>query len=299
MVDWRTIPELGTVWGIRFVVLVARVFRRRFAGWFLYLVCLYYVLLRPAVRRASRSYLRRVGLPDGAGSVVRHIHTFARVSLDRLFFLTGRWSTFEITYRGHELFLDAARSGRGALLLGAHVGSFEVMRCRGEASGVPINVIVDYSNAERINAVLRSLAPSVDTRLLSLGRDPLATMLAVRGCVEKGELVAMLGDRVAARGGADRQVSVRFLDGDALLPAGPWLLAHTLKVPVYFFAGLYTPPNRYDLHCELLAPEVKLDRRARAADVQRYAQSYASALERHVRLAPYNWFNFFELWSPP
>ena len=279
-------------------MLLARVCRRRAAGWFLYLVCLYYVLFRPGARRASQSYLRRVGQPDGLASVVRHLHTFARVTLDRLFFLTGRWSSFAITYRGHELFLDAARSGRGALLLGAHVGSFEVMRCRGEASGVPINVIVDYSNAERINAVLHSLAPSDHTRLLSLGRDPLATMLAVRTCVGRGELVAMLGDRVAARGGADRQVSVRFLGGDALLPAGPWLLAHTLKVPVYFFAGLYTPPNRYDLHCELLAQEVTLDRRARAEHVQRYAQTYASALERHVRLAPYNWFNFFELWSP-
>lgn len=299
MVDWRAIPEAGTVWGIRLVVLVARVFRRRVAGWFLYPICLYYVLCRRAARRASQSYLRRVGQPDRLRNVVRHIHTFAQVNLDRLFFLTGRWKPFAITYRGHELFLDAAKKRRGALLLGAHVGSFEVMRCRAEASGVPLNVIVDFSNAERITSVLRSLAPSIDTRLLPIGRDPLATVLSVKGCIERGELVAMLGDRPAGGGAADRRVTVRFLDGDASFPAGPWLLAHTLKVPVYFFVGLYTPPNRYDLHCELLAEEVTLDRRARDQAVQRYAQTYAAALERHVRLAPHNWFNFFELWSPP
>lgn len=298
MADWRAIPEAGTVLGIRFVVLVARIFRRRAAGWFLYLICLYYVAFRGRARRASRSYLRRVGQPDGLGSVVRHLHTFARVNLDRLFFLSGRWEPFGITYEGHELFLGAAGSGRGALLLGAHVGSFEVMRCRAEASGVPVNVVVDFSNAARITSVLRSLAPTVDTRLLSLGRDPLATILAVKGCVDRGELVAMLGDRVVGRGGADRKVTVRFLGGDAAFPAGPWLLAHTLKVPVYFFVGLYTPPNRYDLHCELLAEEVALDRRDRTAAMQPYAQIYAAVLERHVRLAPYNWFNFFELWSP-
>ncbi len=298
MADWRAIPEAGTVWGIRLVVLVARLSGRMVAGWVLYLVCLYYVLFRRAARRASRSYLRRVGQPGRLAGVVRHVHTFAQVNLDRLFFLTGRWAPFAITYRGHELFLEAARSGRGALLIGAHVGSFEVMRCRAEASGVPVNVIVDFSNAERLTGVLRSLAPAIDTRLLSLGRDPLATMLAVKGCVERGELVAMLADRVAGHGGADRQVAVRFLDGDVAFPAGPWLLAHALKVPVYFFVGLYTPPDRYDLHCELLAEEVALDRRARTAAVQRYAQTYASTLERYVRLAPYNWFNFFELWSP-
>jgi predicted LPLAT superfamily acyltransferase len=295
--DWRQIPEAGTVLGLRFVVFIARVCRRRVAGWFLYLVCLYFVLFRGAARRASRDYLRRVGQPDGLGSVIHHLHTFAQVSLDRLFHLTGRWESFEIVYHGHELFLDAARSGRGALLLGAHVGSFEVMRCRAQFTGVPINAVVDYSNAQGITSVLKSLAPGSETRLLPLGRDPLATVLDVKGCIERGELVAILGDRVSNGGRADRPVMVRFLDGEAPFPGGPWILAHALKCPVYFFVGLYTPPNRYDLYCELLADEVTLDRQARDASVQGYAQAYAASLERHVRLAPDNWFNFYEFWS--
>jgi len=294
--DWRAMPEAGTVVGLRLVVWLARVCRRRVAGWVLYLVCLYYVVLRPAARRASQSYLRRVGRPDGLGSVVRHLHTFAQVSLDRLFFLTGRWSPFQVTYHGHELFLEAARHGRGALLVGAHLGSFEVMRCRAKASGVPVNIVVDFSNAERITSVLRSLAPGIDTRVLALGRDPLATSLGIKACIERGELVALLADR-PARGG-DRQVVARFLDGDASFPSGPWLLAHMLKCPVYFFTGLYRSPNRYDLYCELLADEVTLDRKERDADTQRYAQRYATVLERHVRLAPENWFNFYDFWSP-
>lgn len=295
MADWRQIPEAGTVWGIRFVVGVARVFRRRVAGWFLYLVSLYYVLFRGAVRRASRGYLRRVGQPHGLRAVARHLHTFAQVSLDRLFFLTGRWTSFEVTSHGHELLLDAAKSGRGALLLGAHVGSFEVMRCRAELTGLPVNIVVDFSNAERISSVLRSLAPAIDTRLLQLDRDPLAAMLAIKECVERGEPVAILGDRA---GTAERRVVARFLGGEAPFPAGPWLLAHTLRCPVYFIAGLYRPPNRYDLHCELVADEVTLDRKARAEDLQRYVQRYAAVLERHVGLAPMNWFNFFDFWSP-
>src|SRR5262249_26143361 len=148
------------------------------------------------------------------------------------------------------------------------------------------------------NGVLRQLAPSIDTRLLSLGADPLATMLAVKACIERGELVAMLADRVAGSGGADRTVTVELLGGAPPLPARPWLLPHTPRCPVYFFVGLYRAPNGYDIHCELLAEEVVLDRKARAQAVQRYAQEYAAVLERHVRLAPYNWFNFYEFWSP-
>jgi predicted LPLAT superfamily acyltransferase len=91
----------------------------------------------------------------------------------------------------------------------------------------------------------------------------------------------------------------QFLGADAAFPAGPWLLAHTLRCPVYFVAGVYTRPNHYALHFEFLADEVRLDRHERAAALTRYSQTYASMLETYARSAPMNWFNFFDFWSQP
>jgi predicted LPLAT superfamily acyltransferase len=295
--DWRHIPEAGTVVGIRLLVLLARMFGRRIAGWFLYLVALYYAIARGAVRRASRDYLRRVGQPATFGTIVRHVHTFAQVSLDRLFFFTGRWEPFRFEARNHDQLERAARDGRGVLLLGAHFGSFEVMRCRAKQFGVPINAVADYSNAERVNRVARSLAPDVETRLISLAGDSLGAMLAIRAAIERGELVAMLGDRRGATPDAARVVMAPFLGADAAFPAGPWLVAHVLGCPVYFVAGVFTPPNHYALHFELLAQEVRLDRKDRAGSLAGYVQVYAAMLEAHVRTAPMNWFNFYDFWS--
>lgn len=298
MADWRKIPEAGTVVGIRLLVLFARLFGRRIAGWFLYVLAFYYALIRGTARRASRDYLRRIGQPATFWNVVRHIHTFAQVSLDRLFFLTGRVKAFEFEQRNHDRIVEAAKSGRGMLLVGAHLGSFEVMRCRAKEFGVPINVVVDFSNAERVNGVLRSLSPDIDTRLISLTTDPLAAMLEIRAAIERGELVAILADRApTASTGRSRIVMSQFLGADAAFPAGPWLLAHTLKCPVYFVAGVYTRPNHYALHFECLADEVTLDRAERSAALARYAQTYASMLETYARAAPLNWFNFFDFWS--
>ncbi|MBA3455363.1 MAG: hypothetical protein H0T42_19885 [Deltaproteobacteria bacterium] len=298
MTDWRKIPEAGTVFGIRALVTFARLFGRRIAGWFLYIIAFYYALIRGMARRASRDYLHRMGEPSGFWSIVRHIHTFAQVSLDRLFFLTGRVKSFEFEQKNHDLLVDAAKSGRGVLLLGAHLGSFEVMRCRAKEFNVPINVVVDFSNAERINGVLRSLAPDMDTRLISLGTDPIAAMLEIKAAIDRGELVAILGDRLPTkRTGSARTVTSQFLGAEAAFPAGPWLLAHTLKCPVYFVAGVYTRPNHYALHFEFLADEVKLDRKEREASIARYSQTYASMLETYARSAPMNWFNFFDFWS--
>src|SRR4051812_39904624 len=172
MADWRKIPEAGTVFAIRALVLFARTCGRRVAGWLLYIVALYYGIVHGGARRSSRDYLRRIGHRATFANVVRHLHTFAQVSLDRLFFLTGRVDSFRFEQRNHELLVEAARTGRGVLLLGAHLGSFEVMRCRAKQFGVPINVVADFSNAERVNGVLRSLAPDIDTRLIALGTDP-------------------------------------------------------------------------------------------------------------------------------
>lgn len=300
MPDWRHIPEAGTVLGIRLLVLLARVFGRRIVGWVLYPVALYYAIARGTVRRASRDYLRRVGQPATFGNAIRHLHTFARVSLDRLFFFTGRWEPFRVEQRNHDRLVQASHTGRGVLLLGAHLGSFEVMRSRARVFDVPINAVTDYSNAERVNRVARSLAPDVETRLISIADDSFGAMLAIRAAIDRGELVAMLADRtMSSKSDATRVVMAPFLGADAAFPAGPWLLAHTLRCPVYFVAGLYTPPNHYALHFEPLADEVRLDRKDRAGSLARYVRAYAAMLEAHVRTAPMNWFNFYDFWSPP
>ena len=120
----------------------------------------------------------RVGARTKFRDIVRHIHTFAQVSLDRLFFLTGRLEPFRFEHFNHDLLVEASKSGRGVLLLGAHFGSFEVMRCRAKEFGIPINVVVDFRSTERVNGVLRSLAPDIDFRLISMAVDPITTMLA-------------------------------------------------------------------------------------------------------------------------
>ena len=59
MTSWRKIPEAGTVFGIRVLVLFARAVGRRIAGWFLYILALYYAIVRgTALPRAMRFFAR-------------------------------------------------------------------------------------------------------------------------------------------------------------------------------------------------------------------------------------------------
>jgi len=81
------------------------------------------------------------------------------------------------------------------------------------------------------------------------------------------------------------------------VPAGP-TSSRPRSVPRLVAFGLHTPPNRYDLYCEPLADRIVLPRgAAREEALAAWASRYAARVEHHCRLAPYNWFNFYDFWS--
>jgi len=292
---WRRIPERGTALGIRIVVGLSALAGRAGAGVLLTMLAYYYTLMHRTARLASRAYFERLGFAPTFASTVKHVRFFAQVSLDRLYFLRGRFEGFAIERHGHEHIMNLTKSKRGALLLGSHLGSFEAMRAVALDFAVPLNIVADFKNAEHMNGVLAELAPGIGVRLIALDPRSPGSVLAIRDCIERGELVAILGDRTSPSDA--RNVLVQFFGAEASLPGGPYLLAHVLKCPVYLVFCLYEEPNKYTLHCEPFAEEVRLDRKNRDASIREYAQKYADRLEHYAKLAPYNWFNFFPFWT--
>jgi predicted LPLAT superfamily acyltransferase len=62
------------------------------------------------------------------------------------------------------------------------------------------------------------------------------------------------------------------------------------------FFGLYLGGRRYAIHFEPFAEELRIGRRDRGAQLQPWIGRYAARLEHYCRLAPYNWFNFYDFW---
>lgn len=291
---WLETREKGTELGIRFFVWLMRLFGRAPARAFLYPVVFYYVLFYASVRRASREYLERAGVPSGFWAVYRHVLRFAQVVLDRLFLARGRTDMFDVESFGREHLFAHQDRGEGAILIGAHLGSFEAMRMMSAAKNLRINIVGYFHNARRINAMLERLDPRTRTRLVEIQPGSVGFVLAIKELIEKGELVALLGDRVGPDG---RAVKVPFFGAPAAFPAGPYLLASVLKCPVYLVFGIYRGKNRYDLYCEPFAERIDLPRGRREEALAEWVAKYAERLEHHCRKAPDNWFNFFDFWK--
>ncbi len=288
---WNAVPEVGTALGIRFVAALADMFGRRAASGFVFILAFYYALLASHLRHASRDYLSRVGIRPTFFAVVKHFWYFARVSLDRYLFLTGRVAAFDVHLHGHEHVAQA----KGALLIGSHLGSFEAMRALANTHNIPLSVVVDFKNAKRINGVLERLAPSLRVRMIEVDSGDVGSIFEIKECIKRGELVAILADRVAGR--SHHTVDSPFLGSIAPFPAGPFILAHLLGCPVFATFALFSSPNRYDITCVPFADTIRLPRSGRDQALRYHVGLYAEILERYTRSAPFNWFNFYDFWK--
>lgn len=291
--QWLSEQERGSVFAIRLIVWIALRLGRRVGRLVLYPGVLYFFLVAPRLRAASRQYLGRVlGRDPRWTEVFAHLYVFGTVALDRVFLLSHRYELFDIRVFGEERLQPILQSERGCFLLGAHLGSFEVLRALGEQHKLRVKLVMYEENAQRVNLVARAIDPQLAASVITLGRYD--SMLQVSEALEHGDWVGMLGDRALSD---EDQVKVRFLDGCVLLPSSPFRLAVMLNRPVILMIGLYRGSNRYDLYFEPLIDDPCIARGQRDIMIREWAQRYASRLESFCREAPDNWFNFYDFWQ--
>jgi len=297
-IHWRQRPEGGgflALWLIRFIALHGG---RPLARLVLYPVTLYFFLRRGYERRSSRAFLTRVlGRRASTRQVLRHIHSFASVILDRVFMLARGEQHFRIEVEGIEILDAQLRQGRGVLLMGSHLGSFEALRLLSRRhSDACLRVVLNKQQAPALTALLDALAPDIGAGVIDGSQDPASVVLAMGEAARQGHMIGLLADR-GHPGDAMRRV--RFLGDPASFPLGPWMLAASLRIPVTLCFGLYLGGNRYKLVFEAFADPGQLPRKARGEAMEGYVRAYAQRLEHQARAHPYNWFNFYDFWHDP
>jgi predicted LPLAT superfamily acyltransferase len=291
---WAQFGERGSSVMLRVMVWISLRLGRRPARAVLLGIAGYFLVFAPKARRASAAFLTRaLGRPPTWRERFRHIHTFASTIHDRVFLLNDRADLFDLELRGVEHIEAALAQGRGALLMGAHFGSFEVLRAAGRLRGrLSIALLMYPDNARKINAALHAINPAAEQEIIALGRAD--SMLRVNQALDAGSVVGILADRAVRD---DAIAHRRFLGADAPWPLGPLRMAVLLKRPVLFVAGIYRGGSRYTITFEPLPDLTGAGRQQRAEAVQRSLDRYVELLEQHCREAPDNWFNFFDFWD--
>ena len=177
--------------------------------------------------------------------------------------------------------------------MGAHMGSFEIIRALGRLNTqARISLVMYAENARKFNSVLAAVNPKLALQVIELGK--VDSMLKVERALERGEIVGMLGDRTFRDEGT---AAFRFLGEAAHFPTGPFRVAAMLQRPLVLMFGLYRGGNRYDIHFErrsmrgpLRASSASAPSPRRSADMWRVSSIYCR--DRAVQLV-----NFYDFWK--
>jgi len=291
--QWVTQRERGSATLLRVMSFLSMRLGRRVGRCILYAITAYYFLFGPTTRRHSLDYLRRaLGRKPGALDRYRHLLYFASAIHDRIYLLNGRYDLFDIAIEGDELVRERFRTGSGAILMGAHVGSFEITYSLGKRQpGLHVAMAMYEDNARKVNALMAAINPTDRPQIIALGH--FDAMLKIQECLERGAFVGVLGDRSLRD---EPGVVVDFLGSPATFPTGAMRVAALLRQRVFFMVGLYRGGNRYRVVFEPLVDFAATPARQRDVAVRDAIVRYASLLEATCRTDPYNWFNFSDFW---
>lgn len=311
---WPTLAERGGALGLRTFFVCYRLFGERVARWLLYPIVAYFFLTGRTARVASQEYLRRVHSfggktePEpGWRDSFAHMLAFGRSSLDKLSAWVGRLDDSHVEFTNQQEFDRLVASGRGAVLIGSHLGNLEMTRALAagkQAKGqvTTINAVVYTQHAQRFNSVLAQANERFGVNLIQVSDFGPDTAILLKEKIDCGELVVIVGDRTPpvengrVNGRKNGRVSfVDFLGERAPFAQGPFILACLLDCPVYLFFCL-REQDKYRIYLEPFAERITLPRKERLQRLEEYLQQYAQRLAVYCLKAPYQWFNFYDFW---
>ncbi|AKA27054.1 glycosyl transferase [Pseudomonas chlororaphis] len=298
---WAEHEERGSFWLMKLTAFGVRVLGRRVLSPVLYVIVFYFFLFGRRARHSAWLYQRRLAqwsaraeLRPSHWRVFGQFMAFADALLDKLDVWNGKLRLEQIEIVDPALLRDQLRGARGQMLVGAHLGNLEVCRALAElGEKVTMNVLVHTRHAERFNRLLGEAGAS-NLRLIQVSELDPAIMLQLSQRLERGEWLAIAGDRVPLHGG--RSVEVDFLGHPAPFPQGPWLLAGLLKCPVNLLLCLKRD-GRYRVILEPFAEAVAWKRSDREQVIAHWAGRYAERLGQYCLEAPQQWFNFYPFWK--
>jgi lauroyl/myristoyl acyltransferase len=180
----------------------------------------------------------------------------------------------------------AARAGRGLVVLTAHLGNWELAgRMLARYGARPTHVVVAAEADPAVERFLRGGAAPV--RFVT--RTAPAASLSLLSALRRGEIVALQGDRALGTRG---DVLQPFFGAPAPFPLGPFVLARAAGAPVVPAFCLLDADRRYRI---VVGMPSSVEPGGEAAALGRWV----GVLEVVVRRHPAQWFNFYDVWSPP
>ncbi len=194
---------------------------------------------------------------------------------------------------GIDRFDAAIAEGKGAILLTAHAGNFELGGILLRSRSLKVHAVYKpdhFKAVERLREDMRAEGGVVGIPVDGVGFSTLPLVRLLR----EGSLVGMQGDRDFSLNG----VSVPFFGREVPFPRGPWELAAMTGAPI-ITSFFYTDEDRR-FHAHFGEPIwIQGERGSRMAAIEAGMRAYVADLEALIRRHPSQWYCFYPFWDDP
>ncbi len=226
----------------------------------------------------SREWVR-----ETAGACYRHFGEELAVLAGRPARIRAALDSVEPPVRLDDVLPRGAGRGRGAILVTAHLGNWDLAGAYVARQGFPVTAVAQRQWG--VERRLRAMRARLGIDISYTSGDARALLRALRG----GHMLALVADQHARRGG----VRLPFLGRPAWTTLGPARLSLAAGVPL-FFGGLVREGRGYRPILERIeTPPAPPDERPEVA----LTRAWLETLEAQVRRTPEQYFWFHRRWK--
>lgn len=288
----------GGLSGHRIFVFILNTFGLQVAYFFLRFVAFYFFLFSRSTR-TSLKYFREIQGYTGIKAyraTYQNYFLFGQILLDKVALLSGVKTNFTIEHEGHEENLSVLRnSGRGSILLSAHIGNWEIAGQMLDSLDTKFNVLMYDNEAEKMKEYMSRVMGKKSFNVISIRDGDMGHLVELHKAFANNELVVMHGDRYLP---GTATIEKNFMGKPAKFPAGPFIMAAKFGVPITLVFAVKESGTHY--HFFARKPiEVKRARSKEDTDlaISNGSDRYVQELEEMLKRYPTQWFNFYDFWK--
>ncbi|WP_298474497.1 lipid A biosynthesis acyltransferase [uncultured Maribacter sp.] len=280
----------GTVLGYKIFVFFIKFLGLSSAYFILNFVVVYYFFFSKQGRESSFEYFNnrlKYSKFKSLISVLKNTYVFGQTIIDKIAISSGLRNKFSYEFDGEHNITNLIKKKQGGILISAHVGNFEIAEFFFDEidHSSQIHLVTTDSEHEQIKSYLESVTGKSNIKFILVNED-LNHIFEIKAALDKGGLVCFTGDRYFE---GNKTLTQSLLGEEAEFPAGPFLMASRLNVPVLFVYVMKETKKHYHLYA----------RRAKAnsRDAQGLLKEYTESVEWMLRKYPLQWFNYFKFWN--
>ena len=258
------------------------------------LVVIYFIPFAPKATISVWYYSRKIlgkGILSSLVFIYQNFFNLGVALIDKTAVAAGKYNQFQFDFYEPQQVKDVLKSSTGAVIIGAHFGNWEIGAPYFDKYGKQMRVLMVDSEYQKIKQILELHKRVHAFKVIQIKEGSLSHIFEIRDALAEGAYIAIQGDRINT---GSRGVEMDFMGSKAMFPLGPFVIAARFDVPVVFYYAIRTGYKRYLFHFNLckksLAPDSVKGENA-------ILESYVKGLEKVVKKAPQQWFNFFKFWK--